>query len=82
MDLFKTVKGKRLLVAEVPAKVSAGCWHTLRFEARGRHLTVTFDGEVRIEQDDETFSNPGRVGLWTKADSVSAFADLKIEPVN
>jgi len=82
VDLFKTVKGKRLLLAEVPAKVSAGTWHTLRFEAKGPHLKVTFDGKVMIEQDDHTFSNPGKIGLWTKADSVTAFAGLKIEPAN
>jgi hypothetical protein len=33
-----------------------------------------------IEKEDTTFTEPGKVGLWTKADSVSAFADLKIEP--
>lgn len=82
VDLFKTVKGKRSLVAEVPAKVSAGSWHTLRFEAKGPHLTITFDGKVMIEKDDDTFLNRGKTGLWTKADSVTAFADLKIEPAH
>jgi hypothetical protein len=31
---------------------------------------MTFDVE------DATFSNPGQVGLWTKADSVTAFDEL------
>ncbi len=81
IDLFKTVRGKRSKIEEVPIKVTGGAWHTLRFEARGSHLKVAFDGKVVIETDDETFSNPGKVGLWTKADSVSAFANLKIERV-
>jgi hypothetical protein len=80
VDLFKTVKGKRSLVQEVGAKVTAGEWHTLRFQAKGRHLTVSFDGKPMIETDDDTFAEPGKVGLWTKADSVSAFADFSIEP--
>lgn len=79
IDLFKTVNGKRSLVEEVPAKVSAGIWHTLRFEAKGPLLTITFDGKVMVEKEDHTFSGPGKVGLWTKADSVSAFADFRIE---
>jgi hypothetical protein len=79
--LFKTVKGKRSKIEEVPVKVTAGEWHTLRFEAKGPHLTISFDGRVVIEREDRTFSNPGKVGLWTKADSVSAFADFKIERV-
>ncbi len=79
--LFKTVQGKRSKIVEVPVKVSAGEWHTLRFEAKGPHLKVLFDGKPVIEIDDTTFSHPGRVGLWTKADSVSAFDNLKIEPL-
>lgn len=81
VNLFKTVRGKRTKVAEVPCQVTAGQWHTLRFEARGRHLKIDFDGKSMIETEDPSFTRPGRVGLWTKADSVSAFTDLKIEPL-
>jgi hypothetical protein len=81
VDLFKTVRGKRSKIEEIPCKVAAGQWHTLRFEAKGRRLKVSFDGRVVIDTNDRTFSNPGKVGLWTKADSISAFANLKIERV-
>jgi hypothetical protein len=81
VDLFKTVRGKRTLIEETPLKVAAGIWHTLRFEAKGPHLKIVFDGKTVVEKDDATLSKPGQVGLWTKADSVSAFNDLKIEPV-
>ncbi len=80
IDLFKTVQGKRLKIVETPVKVTPGEWHTLRFEAKGPRLKVAFDGKTVVETDDPTFSEPGKVGLWTKADSVSAFTDLKIEP--
>ena len=79
--LFKTVNGKRSKVLEVPVPVAPREWHTLRFEARGTHLKITFDSKVVIETDDETFRNLGKIGLWTKADSVSEFNDLKIEPL-
>ena len=81
VNIFKTVRGKRSLVEEAPVKVSADAWHTIRFEAKGPHLKVIFDGKTVIEKDDTTFSKPGKVGLWTKADSVSAFTDFKIEPI-
>jgi hypothetical protein len=81
IDLFKTVRGKRSKIEEAPVKVTAGQWHTLRFEARGPHLRVSFDGKVVIDATDRTFSRAGKVGLWTKADSVSAFSNLKIERV-
>ena len=80
INLFKTIRGKRTKIKEVPLKVSTGQWHTLRFEAKGRRLTVAFDGRVVIQTTDSSLSKPGRVGLWTKADSVSAFADLRIGP--
>jgi hypothetical protein len=80
VNLFKTVRGKRVKIEEVPVKVTSGEWHTLRFEAKGKRLTVWFDGRLMIDRYDRSFLRPGRVGLWTKADSVSAFRDLKIEP--
>jgi len=82
IDLFKTVNGKRLKVAEAPVKVTGGEWHTLRFDAEGPHLVVAFDGKVVIRTDDTTFAGPGKVGLWTKADSVSAFSGLSIKTAN
>ncbi len=81
VDLFETVNGKRSKIAEVPVRVAGGQWHTLRFEARGARLTVRFDGQTVIDQRDHRFSRAGKVGLWTKADSVSEFADLEIEPL-
>jgi hypothetical protein len=77
--LFKTVNGKRSHVQEVSVPVARGVWHTLRFEARGEHLKIIFDGKSVIERDDTTFTNSGQVGLWTKADSVSAFTGFKIK---
>lgn len=81
IDLFKTVDGKRTKIEEVDAKVSPQQWHALRFAASGPHLTVWFDGKVVIQADDGTLTEAGRAGLWTKADSVSAFTDLRIQPV-
>jgi hypothetical protein len=77
--LFKTVRGKRSKIIEVPVKVTPGEWHTLLFAAKGPHLSIAFDGKVVVEKDDHTFTHAGKVGLWTKADSVTAFASLKIE---
>jgi hypothetical protein len=79
--LFKTVNGKRSKIEEVPVPVNKGEWHTLRFEAKRRHLTIIFDGKTVIDRDDDTFFNAGKVGYWTKADSVTEFGNLKITPI-
>jgi len=79
VNIYKTVKGKRTIVKEAPVKYRAGDWHVLGFAAKGSHLTVLFDGKAVLEADDETILTAGQVGLWTKADSVSAFDQLTID---
>jgi hypothetical protein len=77
--LYKVVGGSRKQFAGTKAKVSSGEWHTLKLAAKGNHFTVLFDGTQLFEADDDTFPEPGKVGLWTKADSVTYFDDLTIE---
>src|SRR5437667_124716 len=57
-------------------KDASGEWHTLRVDFSGAHFTVMFDGKKAIEWDDDTFKNAGKVGVWTKADSVTLFDDF------
>ena len=56
--------------------VASGAWHTFRVDFSDNRFTVTFDGKKAIEWDDETFKNAGKVGVWTKADSVTEFDDF------
>jgi hypothetical protein len=57
-------------------KVAPGVWHTLRVEFNGDQFTVIFDGRKIIEARDATISPAGKVGVWTKADSVTLFDDF------
>jgi len=57
-------------------KVASGEWHTLRVDFSAAHFIVKFDGKKAIEWDDETFKDAGKVGVWTKADSVTLFDDF------
>jgi hypothetical protein len=59
---------------EVPAKQ----WSTLRVVANGRLFEVHFNGTKLYDVEDATFAQPGKVGVWTKADSVTQFDDLTI----
>ena len=60
--------------AEVPAKQ----WSTLRVVATGWLFEVYFNGTKLYEVEDATFTQAGKVGVWTKADSVTQFDDLTI----
>jgi hypothetical protein len=53
-------------------------WSTLRVDVTGSVFEAFLDGERLFEVEDSTFSKAGKVGVWTKADSVSYFDDLRV----
>jgi hypothetical protein len=60
------------------AQVPSAQWSTLRVVAAGPRFEVFFNGSKLYEVEDTTFTEPGKVGLWTKADSVTHFDDIAI----
>jgi hypothetical protein len=76
VTIYHTIKGRRTAFKNVDRKVRSGMWHTLRVDFHGNRFTVTFDGEKVIEATDDSFSAAGKVGVWTKADSVTLFDDF------
>jgi hypothetical protein len=61
-----------------PAEVPAKEWSTLRVFAAGTRFDVYFNGRKLYEVEDSTFTRAGRVGVWTKADSVTHFDDITV----
>ena len=76
VTIYHTIKGKRTEKKRTNVKVASNQWHTLRVDFAGNHFIVTFDGQKAIEWEDSTFKEPGAVGVWTKADSVTLFDDF------
>lgn len=76
--LYKVVAGQRRQIAGENTKVAAGSWHTLFLKVESDLLEVIFDGVRVIQTRDSTFANPGKLGLWTKADSLTYFKELTI----
>ena len=77
--LYYVKDGSRRQLASFSGAVKSGAWHELQAEVRGDHIQVTWDGAKAIDHHDTTFAGAGRVGVWTKADSVTYFDDLKVE---
>ena len=73
VSLYHTSGGSRKTIKYVDAPVAAGSWHTLRVEFACKHITVSLDGQRSIEMDDTHIGGPGKIGVWTKADSVTVF---------
>jgi hypothetical protein len=76
--LYHVIAGKRQQFAGADFKVASGEWHELRVECVGNKITCYYDGEKKIESTDDTFKEAGKIGLWTKADSVTYFDDLRV----
>jgi hypothetical protein len=78
--LYKVINGVRRQLAGYNIDVPSGSWQRLQLEAAGEILRVAFNGKQLIETQDTSIGDAGKVGLWTKADSLTHFADLEIEP--
>jgi hypothetical protein len=76
--IYHVVNGRRVPFLNQNVKVAFNVWHTLRVEAVDDHFVVTYDGQKVLDAKDGTFKAAGKVGLWTKADSVIAFDDFTI----
>jgi hypothetical protein len=85
--LYKVEDGKRSDLRPVGAflfaygkdvPVPVGSWSVLTVVARGQEFAIWLNGEHLLDVEDDTFQGPGKVGLWTKADSVTAFDSFSI----
>lgn len=82
--LYKTVNGVRRSIDivgrkggyGVKASVPSKQWLRLRVEFKGNRFAVIYNGKQIFEAEDSTFKDAGRVGLWTKADSVTLFGEI------
>jgi hypothetical protein len=79
---FKVVDGRRVDLTPVDgptgpegarAGVTSATWHTLRVDFAGGEFRVTFDGRRLFAVRDDALAEPGGVGVWSKADSVTEF---------
>jgi hypothetical protein len=76
--LYRIVDGVRKQLANFDQIISVDRWHKLRVIAHGERFQVYYDGQPVLEVRDRTLTTEGLVGLWTKADAVTCFDDLKV----
>jgi len=76
VSLYHATRGSRQTIKYVDAPVQANEWHTLRVEFAGKRIRVLLDGRQYIDLEDDHIAGPGAIGVWTKADSVTAFDEL------
>ena len=75
--LYANERGRRQLASASVKPPALGQWHSLRVVAVGDHMQAWLNGALYLDHRDARFKS-GRIGLWTKADSITAFDDLVI----
>ena len=84
--LYKVEDGKRTdlpLIGKgktygVDVEKLGDSWNTLKLVVKDALFTVYLNDEELFKVEDQTFSNAGKTGLWTKADAVTYFDDFEI----
>lgn len=84
LGFYKMANGRRVALKKADGKADAvfqtpvakAEWHTLRVEFQGNTFKATLDNQLVAEVQDDTLAEAGRVGVWTKADSVTLFDDF------
>jgi hypothetical protein len=74
-------RGRREIAGASVKAPALGQWHKLRIMATGDRIQGWLNDQRLIDRQDSRFKS-GSIGLWTKADSVTAFDDLTVTPVN
>jgi hypothetical protein len=81
--LYRVVDGNRVRFGgEDLKKLELNRWYTLRIEHRGARIKVYVDDEMLFDERDRHFTRAGKIGMWTKADSVVHFDDLRVQDLD
>ena len=58
--------------------VPSNSWSILKVTFKGPVFSVYFNHRRIFQVEDRSYQGAGRVGLWTKADSVTYFDDFRV----
>jgi hypothetical protein len=78
--LYTYDRGRRQIASASVTPPALGQWHTIRVVAVGDRIQGYLNGKLLLDHRDGRFP-VGQVGLWTKADSITAFDDLTVRGV-
>lgn len=77
LRVYKVVNGKRTMFRGVKVEEESPGWHSLRIVMSGPTMECSLDGRKLLEVQDATFPDPGMIGVWSKADAITEFDDLR-----
>ncbi len=77
--IYSVHEGDRKTLASAKIAFPAGKWHSLKIVHQGNRFQGYLNGKEILEGESDLFSNAGGIGLWTKADAVTAFDDFSVQ---
>ena len=75
---YKFVDGQRSAPIGPDIPIAKGVWHELTLECKGSQIRCLLDGKEPMPTITDYDFNRGKIGFWTKSDSVSYFADARV----
>ena len=76
--IYYVKEGARKILDGARVKVPSREWQTIKIIQNGNHVEGYLNGKKYLEWEDSTFPDAGGVGLWTKADAVTLFDNVKV----
>jgi len=77
--LYKVVNGNRKELKSADLEIKTNQWYNLKIVMKGDKIECFFNNKLKLKITDNTFKKAGKIGLWTKADAVTYFDNLKIK---
>ena len=74
-------RGRRMITSTSVKAPALGQWHQLQISTNGDRIQGWLNGQMLIDQRDTRFT-AGRIGLWTKSDSITAFDSVTVIPMD
>ena len=78
--IYRVENGARTQIGNVTHDILQNTWSILKVSVKGNRFQVYVNHRRIWQGEDATFSGPGKVGLWTLADSVTYFDDFRVYP--
>lgn len=75
---YKVVNGERSAPIGPQVDLDPGVWHELRIECQGNKIQCWLNDKLAIPTLTDNSFTAGKIAFWTKSDSVTHFADLKL----
>jgi hypothetical protein len=77
LRLVHVERGLSHEIASADTTVAPWEWHALEVKTRGPRILVYWNGTKLLDAWEHARTS-GKVGLWTRADTVAAFDDLSV----